>query len=308
MNTTIAFLGLGRMGLPMSLRLLAAGFPVHAWNRTAAARRQLAAQAPPGSALTLHETAAGAVAGVDLVITMLSDGPTVRQVLFADLAGGAGLLAAAAADADLIDMSSIPPAMAREHADWLAGSGHAALDAPVSGGVSGAREGSLAIMAGGEAGRLARHSAVLAALGRVTRVGPPGAGQLAKLANQVIVGITIGAVAEALLLAARGGADPAAVRAAIRGGFAESRILELHGARMLAEDYQPGGAVRTQLKDLATALDEARAAGLDLPVTRQLHSLFDAAREHGDGDLDHAALLRELGRCNGLPTEGLLRP
>jgi 2-hydroxy-3-oxopropionate reductase len=206
----------------------------------------------------------------------------------------------------LVDMSSIPPAMAREHAAWLSGQGLAALDGPVSGGVVGAREGTLAIMVGGDPVALESVRGPLSELGRVTHVGPAGSGQLAKLANQVIVGITIGAVAEALLLAARGGADPAAVRAAIRGGFAESRILELHGARMLAEDFTPGGSVLTQLKDLATALEEARMTELQLPITGLLHTLFAAAGAHGDGGLDHSALLRELARENALPLHDIL--
>lgn len=306
MDAPIAFLGLGRMGLPMALRLLVAGFPLRAWNRSEAARAALAAAAPADARLQSCATADAAVAGAGLVITMLSDGPALREVLFGS-AQGPGLLAAAAPQATLCDMSSIPPAMAREHAVWLSAAGFGALDAPVSGGVVGARDGTLAIMAGGASQLLARHAAPLAVLGRVTHVGPAGAGQLAKLANQVIVAITIGAVAEALLLAARGGADPAAVRTAIRGGFAESRILELHGARMLTDDFAPGGAVQTQLKDLATALDEARAAGLDLPITGLLRSLFTAARDHGDAGLDHAALLRELARHNGLAPDGVLR-
>lgn len=305
MDRTIAFLGLGRMGLPMALRLLAAGHPVRAWNRSQEARARIAAEAPPGSVLTVCAEAAAAVAEAGLVITMLSDGPAVRELVFGG-GHGPGLMARAAAGATLVDMSSISPAMAREHAAWLAPSGHRALDAPVSGGVVGARDGTLAIMAGGDADTLARHADALAPLGRVTHVGPAGAGQLAKLANQVIVGITIGAVAEALLLAARGGADPVAVRAAIRGGFAESRILELHGARMLEGNYQPGGAVQTQLKDLGTALDEAAAAGLELPITRLLGGLFGDARSHGDGQLDHAALLRELARRNGIAPDHAL--
>ena len=307
MNTRIAFLGLGRMGLPMAGRLVAAGFFVAAWNRSPGPRQALAEACAAGTArLELHEEASAAVADADLVLTMLSDGPTVRAVLFGD-SGGPGILARSAAGATLVDMSSIPPGMAREHAGWLARAGFGAIDAPVSGGVAGARAGSLAIMAGGPEDLVARHAGILAAMGRVTHVGPAGAGQLAKLANQVIVGITIGAGAEALLLAARGGADPAAVRAAIRGGFAESRILEVHGARMLDDEFIPGGAVHTQLKDLRTAIAEAREAGLELPISSLLEQLFAAAQAHGDGDLDHAALLRELARRNGLPEVQPLR-
>jgi 2-hydroxy-3-oxopropionate reductase len=304
LNQSIAFLGLGRMGLPMAARLLAAGHSVAVWNRSPDAAVQLQQGLDPvaASGLRIAAAASEAVVGADLVITMLSDGPAVRAVLFAD----PGVAVHVRPGACLIDMSSIPPVTAREHARWLAERGIAALDAPVSGGVVGARAGQLAIMVGGEAEVLRRAAPALAVLGRVTHVGPVGAGQLAKLANQVIVGITIGAVAEALLLAARGGADPLAVRAAIRGGFAESRILELHGARMLEDDFAPGGAIQTQVKDLLAALEEARGVGLDLPITRLLCALFERARDHGDGGLDHSALLRELGRHNHLPAAGLL--
>lgn len=290
----------------MLARLAAAGYRVRAWNRSSAARLALqpVQAAHPGQVFAACDPV-DAVGGADLIVTMLSDGPAVRAVLFGD--GENGMLADhLAADSCLVDMSSIPPAMAREHAEWLEQRKVHALDAPVSGGVVGARDGTLAIMAGGSPAALAKAITPLTALGRVTHVGPAGAGQLAKLANQVIVGVTIGAVAEALLLAARGGADARAVREAIRGGFAESRILDLHGARMLEEDFAPGGAVHTQLKDLETAVETARSAGLDLPITRLLRDLFAAARGNGDGGLDHAALLRELGRRNHLPEHGLL--
>jgi 2-hydroxy-3-oxopropionate reductase len=294
------------MGMPMARRLLEAGHPVSVWNRTPGASSELAAAMSSGNSdLAVAPDPVAAVTGAQLVITMLSDGPAVREVIFGK-DGRSGALAAMIPGACLVDMSSIPPAMAREHAAWLSGQGLAALDGPVSGGVVGAREGTLAIMVGGDPVALESVRGPLSELGRVTHVGPAGSGQLAKLANQVIVGITIGAVAEALLLAARGGADPAAVRAAIRGGFAESRILELHGARMLAEDFTPGGSVLTQLKDLATALEEARMTELQLPITGLLHTLFAAAGAHGDGGLDHSALLRELARENALPLHDIL--
>lgn len=333
------------MGLPMAARLLAAGFPVQAWNRSPQAGMQLRERLTPGARrlLTVAASVAEAVHEADVVITMLSDGPAVRAVLFparcgtgaaagssTDAGGGADLADPATHNLDtdnpdtdnpdthnppatllspgsvLVDMSSIPPQMAREHAQWLAAAGAEAIDAPVSGGVVGAQAGTLAIMAGGSVEVLTRLQPVLAVLGRVTPVGPAGAGQLAKLANQVIVGITIGAVAEALLLAAQGGADPRAVRDAIRGGFAESRILELHGARMLDEAFVPGGAVHTQVKDLQTALAAAEAAGLTLPITGLLAGMFAAAATHGDGGLDHSALLRQLARQNQLPTARVL--
>ncbi len=301
------------MGRPMAARLLAAGFNLQIWNRSSAAAHDFQGEVPPDQRkrLRVAATAAEAVSGADVSISMLSDGPAVRAVLFGAAnqeACAEGVARHLKAGSVWLDMSSIPPETARQHAQALAELGVTALDAPVSGGVVGAAAGTLAIMVGGDAGVMPRLAPVFAALGRVTPVGPAGAGQLAKLANQVIVGVTIGAVAEALLLAARGGADAEAVRAAIRGGFAESRILELHGARMLEDTFAPGGAVQTQLKDLRTALAAAEAAGLDLPITALLAELFADAVEAGDGNLDHAALLREIGRRNGLPANSLLRP
>ena len=288
MNDKIALLGTGLMGGPMGQRLLDAGFRLTVWNRSphkADALRQSGAR--------VAESPAQAVAGSDVVLTMLANGPAVSEVLQAG-----GVAQAMPAGTLFIDMSSIPPDTAREHAALLAQRGIAALDAPVSGGVVGAAAGTLAIMAGGDPEAFARALPVFAVLGRATRVGPAGAGALAKLANQMIVGITIGAVAEALLLAEAGGADPAAVREAIRGGFAESRILELHGARMLARDFAPGAHSSTQLKDMASALRAAEAAGLQLPLTRNVHDLYDRFIQSGGASLDHSALLLALEQLN----------
>lgn len=286
----IAFLGVGLMGAPMARRLLAAGFPVTAWNRT---RAKAEALEPDGARVAA--TAAEAVRQAGTVITMLEAGAVVTDVLFPEGAAQEGAAQAAQRGALVIDMSSIPPSLAREHAKRLAGRGLKYLDAPVSGGTVGAEQGTLAIMAGGDAADFARALPVFNALGRATLVGPWGSGQLAKLANQAIVGITIGAVAEALILAGRGGADPAAVRQAIRGGFAESRILELHGERMVKRDFAPRGRVSVQIKDLATVLATAGELGLDLPFTREAHRLFVELRDRlGGGDLDHSALFLRL--------------
>jgi 2-hydroxy-3-oxopropionate reductase len=199
------------------------------------------------------------------------------------------------AGAVVVDMSSIPPAVARDHAARLEAMGKNHLDAPVSGGTVGAEAGTLAIMAGGRVEIFERVLPVFSPMGRALRVGPSGAGQVAKLANQAIVGITIGAVAEALLLAERGGADPAAVRDAIRGGFAESRILEVHGRRMIDRDFKPGGKVNTQIKDLETIVATAKEVGLDLPLARDaLRRYIELRDTMGGGDLDHAALFLQL--------------
>jgi 2-hydroxy-3-oxopropionate reductase len=285
----IAFLGIGLMGAPMARRLLAAGFPVTAWNRTRAK-----AEALLSCGADVAASPAEAVAAADVVITMLESGPIVAEVLFAG--GAAEVLRPGAL---VIDMSSIPPAMARDHAALLAARGVGHLDAPVSGGTLGAEQGTLAIMAGGEAADVERAGAVLAPLGRLTHVGPAGAGQLAKLANQAIVAITIGAVSEALLLAAAGGADPAAVRRAIRGGFAESRILEVHGERMVTRDFAARGPVHIQVKDLDTIAATAAEAGLTLPLVEDVRRRYTQLRDElGGAMLDHAALLLQLEAMN----------
>lgn len=276
------------MGEPMGRRLLEAGFDLTVWNRSpfkATGLQQLGARAAA--------TAAQAAAGVDVVVTMLSNGAAVSDVL-----ASAGVAQAITEGALFIDMSSVPPETAREHATMLARKNVAALDAPVSGGVVGAAEGTLAIMVGGDADAFVRAAPIFAALGRATHVGPAGTGALAKLANQMIVGITMGAVAEALLLAEAGGADPAAVRDAIRGGFAESRVLELHGARMLARNFVPGAHIMTQIKDLASALDVARAVGLQLPLTHGVHELYSQFARSGGASLDHSAILVALEQLN----------
>jgi 2-hydroxy-3-oxopropionate reductase len=279
------------MGAPMAVRLAGGGFAVTAWNRTggkAAALGEHGIAAAP--------SAAAAVADADIVLTMLADGPTVDAVLFGPAHDAAAHVPTGAL---LVDMSSIPPATARDHAGRLKAGGVGYVDAPVSGGVVGAEAGTLAIMAGGTAEDFARAGGMYAALGRAVHVGPAGTGQVAKLCNQLIVGVTIGAVAEALLLAEASGADPAAVRAALTGGFADSRILALHGKRMIERAFVPGGKVATQTKDLDTVRAVAAEAGLTLPMASLADDLFQAALAHGDGALDHSALLLELERING---------
>ncbi|MEW6097751.1 MAG: NAD(P)-dependent oxidoreductase [Pseudomonadota bacterium] len=284
----VTLLGAGLMGRPMGRRLREAGWPLTVWNRTRAKAEQLA---PHGARVV--DTAADAVRDAEVVITMLEHGEAVEHVLF-DL----GVADALRPGALVIDMSSIKPSQAREHARRLAERGIAHLDAPVSGGTVGAEAGTLAIMAGGTAQDFERARPLFAPLGRATHVGPHGAGQLAKLANQMIVGITIGAISEALLLAARGGADMAKVREAIRGGFAESRILEVHGQRIVEQDFAKRAALSVQLKDMRNALDTAAELGIDAPITRLFEQLYASASEHGFADLDHSALFCELARRN----------
>ncbi|MCT8997610.1 NAD(P)-dependent oxidoreductase [Chelativorans intermedius] len=281
----IAFLGTGLMGAPMAANLLKAGFPVTVWNRTP---QKAAALAPLGARIAA--SAPQAVGEAAFVITMLSDGAAVGAVLFEG-----GVAEAMGRQATLIDMSSIRPAEARDHATRLKALGIGHLDAPVSGGTKGAEAATLAIMAGGEEAVFETARPVLEAMGRPARVGPAGTGQLAKLANQAIVAVTIGAVAEAMLLLEAGGADPAAVRHALKGGFADSVILQQHGERMTTGNFAPGGPSRLQLKDLDNALEEAARAGLTLPLSEQMRARFRRfVEELGGAEKDHSGIYLEL--------------
>lgn len=287
---SIAVLGIGMMGFPMARRLCEAGHRVSAWNRS----RDKAERLLPFGA-QVFDRPADAVARADIVVCLLEDGGAVESVLF-DQGTTAGLRAGAL----VIDMSSIQPRQARDHAARLAALGVSHLDAPVSGGTVGAEAGSLAIMAGGKLAEFERALPVFATLGRATHVGPHGAGQLAKLANQMIVGITIGAVAEALLLCEKGGADMGKVKQAISGGFADSRILQVHGQRMVERDFAKRAAITVQLKDMRNALATASEIGFDAPITGLFENLFAQAAEHGLSDLDHSALFMELASRNGM--------
>ena len=289
MLAKIALLGTGIMGAPMARNLAAAGFEVTVWNRTRARAEPLADVA------RVADTAAEAVGGADAIVTMVDDSAAVTEVYF----GAAGAASASREGALFIDMSSIQPSVARDHAARLAETGRRHLDSPVSGGEGGARNATLAIMTGGDAADYAEAEPLLRAMGNPVHVGGHGAGQVAKLANQQIVGITIGAVAEALMLAEACGCDPAAARQALMGGFADSRILQVHGQRMLDRDWVPGGAVQFQLKDLENALEAARDAGLTLPLTEQARDAFHALRHRMEmGRLDHSSYMRWLEALN----------
>ncbi len=288
--TTIAVLGTGLMGAPMARRLLLAGHSVRVWNRSPEKARALVAD----GAKAFGEPAE-AVSGCDFVVTMLSDGKAVADVLF-----DRGAAEAMGEGTVVMDMSSIKPGEARDHASALSGRGIAHLDAPVSGGTRGAEAGTLAIMVGGEERAFGQAKPVLSAMGRPVRVGGAGAGQLSKLANQAIVAVTIGVVAEATLLMRQGDADLGAFRDALGGGFANSVILQQHGERMARRDFRPGGPSKLQLKDLDNLLDEARALGLELPLVRAVRDRYETLVRKMDGaNLDHSALFLELEAQNG---------
>jgi 3-hydroxyisobutyrate dehydrogenase-like beta-hydroxyacid dehydrogenase len=286
----IAFLGIGHMGLPMARRLCEAGFETHVWNRTPAKAEPLASHGAK-----LHQEAAQAVQGAQVVVSMLEHGQITQAVLFEQ-----GVAQAMGHGALLIDMSSAKPREARDHAARLTALGLHHIDCPVSGGTVGAENGSLVMMAGGSREDFDRAQPVLKVFGRATHVGPHGAGQLTKLANQMIVGGTIGVVAEALLLAARGGADMAKVREAILGGFADSRILQLHGERMAQRDFAPRARLAVQLKDMRNAVDCAQEKGMEAPIVSFFEQLYAQAEAHGLGEVDHSGLFVELASRNGM--------
>lgn len=284
----VAVLGIGLMGFPMARRLGEAGCKLSVWNRTRGKAEALSA-----CGARISDTAADAVRDAEWVLLMLQDGATVEQVLFQQ-----GVAEAMRDNGLVIDMSSIQPREAREHAARLQALGLRHLDAPVSGGTVGAEAGTLAIMAGGDAADLEAARPLFEVLGRVTHVGGHGTGQLAKLANQMIVGITIGAVAEALLLCERGGADMGKVKQAISGGFADSRILQVHGQRMVDRDFAKRAAMAVQLKDMRNALATAAEQDFDAPITGLFERLFADGVANGLADLDHSALFLELARRN----------
>ena len=258
------------MGAPMALRLHRAGFPVCVWNRTSAKTLPL-----QEAGLKAADTPAQAVREADVVITMLENGSIVNKV-------AATIVGALTRNALVIDMSSTSQLEAldlhRQISEGKSISENSAqkycLDAPVSGGVLGAEAGTLAIMVGGDESAFARAAEIFAVMGCATHVGGPGAGQVAKLCNQLIVGGTLNIIAEALLLAQAAGADPVAVRQALRGGFAESRILEVHGQRMLERNFLPGGQIKSQAKDMDNIVRAAIDAGLRLPLAESVRANY----------------------------------
>ena len=286
----IAFLGTGLMGGPMVKNLASAGCQVTAWNRTSSKAEFLLQ-----FGVDVKGLAADAVKNADVVVSMLSNGDASAQ-----MQGDKDLQISLSSNATWIEMGSIKPDESRLHSKKLAALGVNYLDAPVSGGTKGAENGMLAIMVGGERSVFKKVKNVFAPMGRAVFVGPTGSGQLAKLANQAIVAITIGAVSEATLLLEEGGADVGAVRDALLGGFADSTILQQHGKRMSERNFEPGGPSRLQLKDLQNILAEAKALNVDLPFSIAAHDRFSRLVNSLDGsELDHSALFLELLDTNG---------
>jgi 2-hydroxy-3-oxopropionate reductase len=288
-SSRVAVLGIGLMGRHMARHIAKADFPVTVWNRTPQKAEALSAE----TGIRVAMDAADAVRDSDIVICMVTNAAAVEHILF-DL----GVAEAMPQGAVFVDMSSIPPKTEKEHAARLERQGVRHLDAPVSGGTRGAEEAGLAIMVGGDRQAFLEAMPVLSAMGQPTRVGPDGSGQLAKLCNQAILSVSIGGLSEAMLLASAGGADPAAVRDALRGGFAESRVLQEHGQRILERNWMPGGQVRNILKDLNAVIEAATDCGLTLPFVTLARSMFQALYDRDIAGHDHTALLLELEHRN----------
>lgn len=286
----IGFIGLGIMGVPMVLNLCKGGHALYLHSR----------RSPPGVLIEAGGIACGSAREVaeraDIVITMLPDTPEVDAVLF----GAGGVAEGLTPGKMVVDMSSISPIATKDFAARINRAQCDYLDAPVSGGDVGAKAGTLTIMVGGPEAAFERMKPMFALMGKnITLVGDNGAGQTTKVANQIIVALTIEAVAEALVFAAKAGADPRKVRQALLGGFASSRVLEVHGERMIARNFAPGFRVRLHQKDLALALQGARALGVSLPNTATCQEIFNACAARGGAESDHSAVVRVLESLAG---------
>ena len=281
----LGFIGLGIMGAPMAGHLIKAGHQLFVYTHGKV-------PAPvAGSTATVCTSARGVAERADIVFTMVPDTPDVEAVLFTENGVAAGL----SKGKIVVDMSSISPIATKVFAQKINALGCESLDAPVSGGEVGAKNATLSIMAGGAQATFDKVKPLFELMGKnITRVGANGDGQTAKVANQIIVALTIEAVGEALLFASRAGADPARVREALMGGFASSKILEVHGDRMVKRTFDPGFRIELHQKDLNLALSSARALGVSLPNTATAQELFNSCVAHGGKAWDHSAMVRAL--------------
>jgi 2-hydroxy-3-oxopropionate reductase len=291
-TSTVGFIGLGIMGRPMARNVLKAGFPLVVYDLQAA---------PVAEFVTIGASAASSPRAVaeqaDIVLLCLPDSPDV----LAAMQGPNGVLAGVRPGQILVDMSTISPVVARDLAASVAAVGATLLDAPVSGGEMGAQAGALSIMVGGEGAALERVMPVLRTMGqRILHMGDSGAGQVTKACNQIVIAVAIEAVAEALVLAAKAGVDPAQVREALLGGHAYSKVLEHQGARFLGHNFTPGFRTRLQYKDLNIALEAGRAYGAPLPATALVHQFYGALLAQGASDADHAILVTLLEGLAGV--------
>ena len=287
----IGFIGLGLMGRPMALHLAQAGHTLHLW-----ARRPAALEPFKAVDAHAHVSAAAVACHADAVFTMVADAPDVREVVL----GESGIASGARRGLIVVDMSTINPNAAREIGAALESKGIEFLDAPVSGGEIGALDATLTIMVGGKPAVFESVRPLFEKMGKsVTLIGGGGAGQVAKACNQILVSVTVTAVAEALNFAAKSGVDPARVREALLGGFAYSRILELHGQRMLDRNFKPGFKSWMQQKDLRIVMEEAHRLGLALPSAAAVAQMFNAMVGSGFGEDDTSGVLKLLEKMSG---------
>jgi 2-hydroxy-3-oxopropionate reductase len=284
----IGFIGTGLMGFPMVKNLLNQKLNISVFTRTLKKAEPL-----KEFGANISKSLAEAVSGADLVITMLTDDDAVEKVL-----GNSEFLENIKENSTVIDMSSIKPRIAMHFGKLLKEKRVNFLDAPVSGGTIGAEDSTLAIMVGGDELVFKNAYSVLKVMGNPTLVGPIGSGQVSKLANQVIVGVTIGAVAEAITLCEKAGVDANKFIKALAGGFADSKILQNHGKRMIDKDFSPKGKVSTHLKDMNNILECAGDYKTDLPISKLIKQMFKSLVEHGNENDDHSALYKEIERLN----------
>jgi 2-hydroxy-3-oxopropionate reductase len=285
---TIGFIGTGLMGLPMAKNILKSGFKLKAFNRSiekAEPLKEFGAE--------ISKTISNVVKESDFVITMLTDDSAVDAITYSS-----DFLDNLKSGSTVIDMSSVKPTTATKHGDNLKSKNVNYLDAPVSGGTIGAEEASLAIMVGGEQSVFDNSEKILKTMGNPTLVGPIGSGQVSKLANQIVVGVTIGAVAEAITLCEKAGADPNKLIKALSGGWADSKILQTHGKRMIDKDFSPKGKTSTHLKDMNNILECANSYNTHLPISNLVKEMYKTLVDNGHGNTDHSSLYNEIERIN----------
>lgn len=294
--TEIGFIGLGIMGKPMAGHLVAAKHTVHVFDLAPGPVQELMEKGAVAC-----ESSAEVAEKSDIIFIMVQDTPDVEMVLF----GPKGVADSVKKGSIVVDMSSISPIATKKFAEKLKSSDVEMLDAPVSGGQVGAQNASLSIMVGGKVEVFAKIKPYFELMGKnIVHIGPNGDGQTCKVANQIVVALTIEAVGEALLLAAKAGADPSKVREALLGGFAQSRILDLHGERMISRSFEPGFRIRLHQKDLNLALQTARELGLSLPSTATAQELFNAVSAQQGADLDHSAMVLALEKLANYKVSG----
>ena len=288
MTKKIGFLGIGLMGLPMSKNIVKAGYNLTVFNRS-----KNKAEPLKEFGAKISNTLKDAVDGIDIVITMLTDDTAVDAVM-----NNTDFLENLKSGSIVIDMSSVKPTTATKHGNNLKLKNINYLDAPVSGGTIGAEEASLAIMVGGEQNIFDDAFDILKKMGNPTLVGPIGSGQVSKLANQIIVGLTIGAVAEAVTLCEKAGADPNKMIKALSGGWADSKVLQTHGKRMINKDFTPKGRTSVHLKDMNNILECANNYNTHLPISNLVKEMYKSLVENGHGETDHSSLYKEIERIN----------